>query len=221
MAYMLHSNRPSGPLECRTLQEAMALAGHPNPADWLPYAGVPDRIVTESIAGQLAIAAIDVAHELIGLLPSGECATRVWSDADRAIACAVVTALPSPFLASVAVSARLSAHYAVAGILTWAIIEDTVATAFRDAGAGQASDITPMMTAVHAAKVTVALAAEGIPTVPPSATAAPARRAAQWQPGIARLSSPGVPAAWMEVWPPGRRRQLPPGGRQCRTDGQQ
>ena len=199
----------------------MALAGHPNAADWLPYVGVPDRIVTESMADEPAIEAIDVAHELIGLLPAGECATRVWSDADPAIACAVVTALPYPFLVSVAVSARLSAHYAVAGILTWATIEDTVATAFRDAGAGQASNIGLIITGVIAAKVTVALAAEGIPTVPPPATAVPVLRAAQWRPGIAWLSSPGAPAACIEVWPPDHRRQLPPGGRQPRRGGQQ
>ncbi len=216
MAYMLHSNRPPGPLGCRTLQGAMALAGHPDPANWLPYAGVPDRIVTESMAGEPAIEAIDVAHELIGLLPVGECATRVWSDADPAIACAVVTVLPSPFLVSVAVSARLSAHYAVAGILTWATIEDTVAAAFRGAGAGQASNIGPIITAAIEA-----LAAEGIATVPPPATAAPVLRAAQWRPGIAWLSPPGAPAACIEMWPPYRRRQLPPGGRQPRKEGQQ
>jgi hypothetical protein len=216
MAYMLHSNRTPGPLECRTLPEAMALAGHPSHADWLPYAGLPDRIVTESMAGAPAIEAIDVAHELIGLLPAGECATRVWSDADPAIACAVVTVLPSPFLVSVAVSARLSAHYAVAGILTWATIEDTVTAAFRNEGAGQAVAVAPIITAL-----TEALAAEGIATVPPPATAAPVLRAAQWRPGIAWLSSPGAPAARIEVWPPYRRRQFPPDGRQPRREGQQ
>jgi len=192
MAYMLHSNRPPGPLECRTLQEAMALAGHASPADWLPYVGVPDRIVTASMADEPAIEAIDVAHELIGLLPVGECATRVWSDADPAIACAVVTVLPSPFLVSVAVSVRLSAHYAVAGILTWATIEGAVAAAFRDTGAGQAGDVAPIITAVIEA-----LAAKGIAAVPPPATAA------QWRPGVAWLSSPGAPAACIEGWPSG------------------
>ena len=216
MAYMLHSNRQAGQLECRTLQEAMALAGHPNAADWLPYVGVPDRIVTDSMADEPAIEAIDVAHELIGLLPAGECASRVWSDADPAIACAVVTVLPSPFLVSVAVSVRLSAHYAVAGILTWATIEGTVAAAFRDAGAGHVADVPPIITAVIEA-----LAAEGIATVPPPATATPVLRAARWRPGIAWLSSPGTPAACIEVWPPGHRRHLPPGGRQPRRGGQQ
>ena len=216
MAYMLHSNRPADPLECRTLQEAMLLAGRPSPADWLPYAGVPDRIVTESVAGDPAIEAIDVAHELIGLLPVGDCATRVWSDADPAIACAVVTVLPSPFLVSVAVSARLSAHYAVAGILTSVTVEVTVAAAFRDAGAGQAGDV-----ALIIAAVIEALAAEGIAMVPPPATAAPVLRAEPWRPGIAWLSSPGAPAPRIEVWPPYRRRQLPPGGRHSRRDGQQ
>lgn len=200
MPYTLCRPRPQQPLDFGTLQEAMARAGHPDPADWLPDTGMPgwpgwpDRIVTESMADGPAIEAIDVAHELIGLLPVGACATRVWSDADPAIAYAVWTALPSPFLVSVAVAARLSAHYAVAGILSWTAIADTVAAAFGDGAAGHASDTGPIITEVIAA-----LAAEGIPVLPTSVSAAPVLRSAPWRPGTAWLSSDGAPAACVQV----------------------
>ncbi len=197
MTYMLHSIQSPQPLECRTLQEAMARAGHPDPADWLPYTGMPgwpDRIATESMVGEPAIEAVNVAHELIRLLPVAACASRLWSDADPAITGAVWNALPSPFVVSAGVAARLCAHYAVAGVLSWATIADTVAAVFRDAVAGHASDIGPIITGVIAA-----LAAKGIPTLPPPASATRALRAAPWRPGIAWLASDGAPAACVRV----------------------
>jgi hypothetical protein len=197
MTYMLHSIRSPQPLECRNLEEAMARAGHPDPADWLPYLGMPGwagRIVTDSTADESAIEAIDVAHELIRLLPVGACATRVWSDADPEIACAVWAALPSPFPASAAVAARLSAHYAVAGFLSWTTIADTAAAAFEDAPAAPSSDMKPIITEIIAA-----LAAEGILTVPPPTSAKPVLLAAPWRPGMAWLPSGGAPPACVEV----------------------
>jgi hypothetical protein len=146
----------------------MTIAGHPDPADWLPAVGAPDRIVTESMADGRAIEAVGVAHELIGLLPVLACATRLWSAADPAITCAVTTALPSPFVVSATAAARLSAHYAVAGVLSWTMIDDTVTGAFGDALGEHASDIDRIIAAVIEA-----LVAAGIPTALAAAGAAP------------------------------------------------
>src|SRR5215471_3623962 len=114
MTYTLHCTGLPEPLDCQTLHEAMASAGRPDPPDWLPVLGMPDRIVTEAVPDERVIEAAGVAHELIELLPAVTCATRVWSAADPFITCAVTTALPDPFLASATAAARLCAHYAVA-----------------------------------------------------------------------------------------------------------
>jgi hypothetical protein len=231
MTYVLHTIRSPQPLECQTLHEAMARAGYPDPADWLPRARLPNKIVAESMADQPAIEAPGVAHELIELMPAGACATRMWSSADPAIACAVWAALPSPFLASIAVAARLSAHYAVAGILSAATIRDTVAGAFADELAGHASDVGQVTAAVVAA-----LVAARVPTAPPrlvvvpdelqfilqpagpGATAPPERLAG----ALRHLALQGRHADLSACPPatPGHRRHRPPTGRRGRTGGQ-
>jgi hypothetical protein len=240
MTYVLHTIRSPQPLECQTLHEAMARAGCPDPAGWLPHARLPNKIVAESMADQPAIEAPGVAHELIELMPAGACATRVWSDADPAIACAVWAVLPSPFLVSVAVAARLSAHYAVAGILDSATIGDTVAGAFAGELAGHTSDVDRIITTV-----VEAIVAAGIPTAPPRLVVVPdelqfilqpAGQGAPWRPPGPGATAPPEPltgalqrlalqgrraelSAWPPV-PPRHRGKLPPARRRGRTDGQ-
>jgi hypothetical protein len=161
ITYMLRGAGQPDPLNCLTLREAMARAGHPDPADWLPAGGTPDRIVTEPVPDKWVIEAAGVAHELIGLLPVVVCATRVWSEADPVVISTVMTAIPSPFLVSTTVAVRLAAHYAVAGMLPWSMIGAVVTNAFGDTPGEHAGDIDQVIV-----RLIAAFAAAGIPTVP-------------------------------------------------------
>jgi hypothetical protein len=161
MTYLLCCAEQPCTLDCLTLQEAMARAGHPDPGDWLPVVGMPDRIISEPAPDEWVVEAAGVGHELIGLLPVVACAARVWSETDGDLVSAVITAIPSPFLVSTTVAVRLAAHFAVAGILQWGTIGATVADAFGDARGEHAADIDQVV-----AKVIAAFAASGIPTVP-------------------------------------------------------
>lgn len=161
MTYMLRCAEQPRPLDCLTLDEAMASAGHPDPADWLPAGRTPDRIVTGPAPDEWVIDAAGVAHELIGLLPVVVCATHVWSEADPAVTSTVMTAIPCPFMVSATVAARLAAHYAVAGMLRWSTIGTVVADAFGDTLGEDVGDIGQVI-----AKVIAALAASGILTTP-------------------------------------------------------
>jgi hypothetical protein len=161
VTYILRCASQPRPRRCLTLHEALASAGHPDPADWLPVGGTPDRIVTEPVPNEWAIEAAGVAHELIGLLPVEVCARQVWSEADPAVICAVITAIPSPFAVSMTVAARLAAHYAVAGMLQRSTIGAVIADAFGGNFGDHIGDLDQVI-----AKVIAILSLSGIPTVP-------------------------------------------------------
>jgi hypothetical protein len=137
MHTLTRSDGTTDPRECGGLAEAMAAAGHPDPADWIVVTGVPGAIYTGWAAeirlgggdgsdgdagcqqGFWKIRARGAAHELIGQLTAAQIMARSWSEWDARIIHHAMTELSWPEQAARRCAARVAAHLAAeGGILT-------------------------------------------------------------------------------------------------------
>jgi hypothetical protein len=140
------------------LQQAMAAAGHPAPADWDLAAGRPDQIFASRQASSGLWWRIDgpeVAHELVDAVSASRPGGRAWSRRDMVIIDAVAgyflgagLSLPLPLAWQAA--ARIAGHFAAAGEVTRSRITAAIGAAYDrscfDCSAAAADAITAQVT---------------------------------------------------------------------------